>query len=260
MASEAAPHLDATDDGPASPAGERLSRAHEVSAELEAIFGKAVPEGRALAPSPVHAQPARRRRRPRDGDGSQTVSLTSIGAVLAAALVGIAGGSLLGRAQHARPAAAAPAAPSHPASLPIETLPPIQPPQEIDAALSVPQAADEAPAKPVVRARPTRTHVRATHRLRAAHACCSVAEVQAADRSLRAAYADAVRSGVPRGEIVAARNRWSAARRHAPHDPARVVASYHEITDDLNRASRRARTYARAESGRFHPRYAAWWR
>jgi len=167
--------------------------------------------------------------------------------------------TLIGRAQHPRPPAPAPAA-AQPASLPVQTLPPIQPAQEIDVALAVPQVRDEPPAKASARPHAVRPHVRVAHRPSLAPACCSAAQVQAADRELRAAYAEAIRAGVPRGEIVAARNRWSAARGHAPGDPARVVASYHDIADDLNRAARSARTYARADSGRFHPRYAAWWR
>ena len=100
----------------------------------------------------------------------------------------------------------------------------------------------------------------------ATHACCSYAQVDAADRRLRDAYDGAVRAGVPRGEIIAARDRWSAARHRAAHDPLGLVADYGDIADDLDRASRHASSrasagaYAREDSGRFQPRYAAWWR
>jgi hypothetical protein len=68
-----------------------------------------------------------------------------------------------------------------------------------------------------------------------------------------------VRAGVSRSQIVAARDRWSSARRRAAHDPVGLVANYRDITDDLNRAAARAHP-ARVRHARFQPRYAAWWR
>jgi hypothetical protein len=137
----------------------------------------------------------------------------------------------------------------------VQTLPPLQEPQAVDASLVTPPAPTALKPKP----RAVRAHVRTFHPPQASHACCtSYAQVQAADRRLRDAYAVAVRKGVPRSEIVMARNRWSAARRRAAHDPVRLIDDYRDITDDLNRASNR--TYAREDGGRFQPRYAAWWR
>jgi uncharacterized protein len=128
------------------------------------------------------------------------------------------------------------------------------PPQAPDAAVPAPAAPT-----PVKAARPMRTH--ALPKARTARACCSYAQVQAADRRLRTAYAVAVRAGVSRGEIAAARDRWSTTRRRAAHDPVRLVATYRDIADDLNRAATRTRAHpARLRRARFEPRYTAWWR
>jgi hypothetical protein len=321
MASDAAPHLELPpEDGPNSPVADRLTRVREVSSDLEAIFGQPgqLP---VLAPR-AQAQVATRRSGPREA--SRRSNLASVGVVSAAALAGVAIGSLLARVpQFARipapvaidslmarvpeltaapvdigslmarapafarthapaaigslmarvpqfahthaPAASAPQ-PEQPDSTPIPALalPPLQEPQTVDASLVKPPA----PSTHKPKARVVHAHVRTAHRPRPSYDCCSHAQVEAADRRLRDAYALAVRSGVPRGEIVLARDRWSAARHRAAHDPLGLVADYRDIADDLNRASNKAssratasdRTYAREDSGRFQPRYAAWWR
>jgi hypothetical protein len=60
----------------------------------------------------------------------------------------------------------------------------------------------------------------------------------AADRRLRRAYAAAVRAGVSRSILVAARDRWSATRRA---EPSRVVAVYGALAGDLERRAHRRR-------------------
>jgi hypothetical protein len=260
MASDAAPHLDTALRDPEAPAIDRASRARAVSSDLEAIFGRAAP-AEAAAPRASRIRAARR------GSGRevarQRLTLAGIGGVAAAALAGIAAGSLIARTPHSAPphatapAPALPAIAAPPASLPVEMapLPPAQPAQAATAALAAPTPPPQAKARPAVKAR-------AARRPKAASPCCSYAQVQAADRRLRAAYAVAVRAGVSRGEIVAARDRWASTRRRAAHDPIRLVANYRDIADDLNRAAVRARAH-QARSGRhasLQPRYAAWWR
>jgi uncharacterized protein len=139
--------------------------------------------------------------------------------------------------------------------LPIEIVAPPQTPQAADAALAA-APPEIRPMAPVTRARAAVRKPKP-----AARGCCSYAQVQAADRRLRTAYAVAVRAGVSRGEIVAARDRWSSARRRGARDPLRLVANYRDIADDLNRAATRARAHpARLRHARYQPRYAAWWR
>jgi len=322
MASDAAPHLKLPpDDEPASPTAERLVRVREVAADLEAIFGQ--PAHVAVAAPRARAQVASRRSAP--AGTMRWPNLASVGVVSAAALAGVAIGSLLARvpqfahtsapvaidsllarAPEFTPApvdirsllarvprfaptsahirtllarvpqfdrAPAPAEseqqPEPPllASLPMQALPPLQEPQTVDAPRVTPPAPTRlGPATLKPKRRAARAPVRTAHPPRASHACCAYAEVDAADRRLRDAYDEAVRSGVPRGEIMAARDRWSVARRRGVHDPLGLVADYRDIADDLNRASRRASSrvsegaYAREDSGRFQPRYAAWWR
>jgi len=256
MASDAPPHLDAPQNSD-DPAAEPANRARSVSADLEAIFGRAA-SAEAAAPRASRIRGARRgggeTRRPR-------LTLAGVGGVAAAALAGIAAGSLVVRPPHAArtaepPTAAAPALPAiatPPASLPVEMVAPQAAQAEV-----LPAAAAAPPAS-VKAAQPTRAH--AVRKPKAPRGCCSYVQVQAADRSLRAAYAGAVRAGVSRDEIAAARDRWSATRRRSAHDPIRLVANYRDIADDLNRAAARARVHpARERYARFQPRYAAWWR
>jgi hypothetical protein len=257
MASDA--DLDGALRGPDEPAAERSSRAGAVSSDLEAIFGH-------TAPAETAAPRARRIGVARRGGGPEAarprLTLAGVGGVAAAALVGIAAGSLLVRAPHpprtaTAVAASAPPLPAigpAPASLPVEMVPPLQAPQAAATAL----AAATPPAQ-VKAARPIRA--RAVRKPKAVRGCCSYAQVQAADQRLRTAYADAVQAGVSRGEIGAARDRWSTTRRWSAHDPIRLVADYGDIADDLNRAAARARVHpARERYARVQPRYAAWWR
>ncbi|RAK55743.1 hypothetical protein [Phenylobacterium soli] len=262
MASDAAAHLDAPHSDPAE---DRRARARGVSADLEAIFGQ--PE-REDATSQANSAPTGPTRGPLSGlmgrrapavETHRGLSLASVGALAAAALAGVAAGSLIVKPKpHAAAPSAAPALP-RPDALPIEMAPPVQTPQAADASLAAPSPPIPAMAlAPPPAASPRRAAVKRT---RAKGTCCSYAEVKAADRRLRQAYAEAIRAGAPRTTIVSARERWETTRRRAAHDPARLVAGYRSIAADLQRASvhRRERAAPHAIRTRFHPRYPAWW-
>ncbi|MDG2520292.1 hypothetical protein P7B02_01970 [Caulobacter segnis] len=70
---------------------------------------------------------------------------------------------------------------------------------------------------------------------------CSHADVMAADRGLRKAYARASKAGVPRATLVATRERWDDLRREAPDRPERLVSGYLALSGDLARATNIAR-------------------
>jgi hypothetical protein len=236
MASDAVSHLGQPLQDPA------------VSEDLEAIFGRSAPAlsrparpraaGVARAPHGEETHPPRR------------LSAASLGALAAAALAGIAAGSLLVKSPAPTPAKAS----SHPAALPVEMAAPIETPQASDAALAAAAAPPmETRAPPLVRAR--------TVRHKAAAAPHSYAQVVAADRRLRAAYGAAIRAGAPRAVLISDRDRWASLRRRAAHDPVRLVAGYNALARDLDRAAarNRARPVRTAIHGRFRPRFPAWW-
>ena len=76
---------------------------------------------------------------------------------------------------------------------------------------------------------------------------CFHAQVMAADRRLRRAYARAGDAGVSRPAMVSYRNRWAALRRQAIRDPGRVIAGYGAMATELSREARLAeRRYGRA--------------
>ena len=217
MASDAASTLN---DPLAS--AERRERARSVASDLEAIFGE----------REVASRPQRRVARPirgvRDGTaGPKRLSAASMGGIAAAALAGIAAGALLVKGP-ARPDKS----PTHPAALPIELVPAPSTPQASDAALAAPdQPLDVRPAPPPALPRATAPAERSQPR-----GTASRADIMAADRRLRAAYATAIRAGVPRSTLAEHRDRWSSVRRRDAHDPGRLVASYRDIAADLNRA------------------------
>ena len=70
---------------------------------------------------------------------------------------------------------------------------------------------------------------------------CSYDEVMAADRRLRAAYARAARSGVSRAELVAYRRQWDRMRRADSDRPQRLVRGYGSMTSELSQLARDAR-------------------
>lgn len=251
MASDAAPPLGAHPHDPLG-AAERKERARSVSSDLQAIFGEARPA--------ADAKSARRVARPVSGIREDTqprrLSAASLGAIAAAALAGIAAGSLLVQRPHGPPAQ------PHPPALPVEMIAPPATPQASDAALAAPAEpifTRPPPALPTVGAQAS-TEARPTR-------ATSRSEVMTADRRLRAAYAAAIRAGVPRSVLAQDRDRWASARRRNADDPARLVASYRSIAGDLDHAAARGHRGGQHSSqrapgrhSRFHPRFLPWWR
>ena len=236
MASDAVSHLGLPLQDPA------------VSADLEAIFGRPPPASGAAKP-----RAARVARTPGAGEahGLRRLSAGSLGALAAAALAGIAAGSLLVKAPGRMAQSGAPP----PAALPVEMLPPLQSPQAADAALAaVAMAPVETHAAPISAARTVHTGRHAAR----AH---TYAQVVAADRRLRAAYATAIRAGAPRALLLEDRDQWASLRRRAARDPVRLVAGYDAIARDLDHAAARtrARPVRTAARGRLRPSFPAWW-
>lgn len=243
MASDAASDLTFRFKDPLATA-ERTGRARAVQADLETIFGESAP-GSARPPGA-----ARIDRRPREASARRRLSAASLGAVAAAALAGLAAGTLLVRSPKPTPA---PPAKAHPAALPVEIAPPVQTPQAADAAL-----AHAAPPAHLVRAPAARVQpvAKAAPRARVLHS--GHASARAADRRLRAAYAHAIRAGVPRALLAEDHERWTSARRRFANDPARLVAAYDSLARDLDRAASgppRSRRAHRAP--RHHPNVVA---
>jgi hypothetical protein len=228
-----------------SAAADRTDRASAVSSEMEAIFGGPAPR-RERAPAAVNVE-----RSPRAAGGRMRRKLpaASLGAIGAAALAGIAAGTLIVR----RPAT--PTGPRHSAALPVVLVPPLETPQAVDAALAAPtQPAVTTPRpQPVVRLAPRQP----THHF--VQAGSSYADARAADRRLRRAYAQAIRAGVPRALLAEDRDRWASVRRRYADQPSRLVASYDSLARDLDRAAAGPprRTYAANRRGVFR---FPWWR
>ncbi|HEX3700168.1 MAG TPA: hypothetical protein VHV27_05780 [Phenylobacterium sp.] len=224
-------------------AAERSGRARSVSAELETIFGRVAPGAASRARPRVARSPHP------GGTARRRISAASLGALGAAALAGLAAGTLLMR----RPP---PPAKPHPAALPVEMVAPAQTPQAADAALAAPVAAPGEAA--VAQARPASPPPAARH-VRPAR---SYAALKAADHRLRAAYSAAIRAGVPRARLAEDRDRWASVRRRDASDPVRMTATYASLARDLDRAAAEARRPARRAPRRsfFHPRFLPWWR
>ncbi|THD77755.1 MAG: hypothetical protein E7812_13435 [Phenylobacterium sp.] len=199
-----------------SAAAERTGRARSVSADLEAIFGEPAPAAGRL---PGAARVERGPRTAPPGAIRGRLPAASLGAIGAAALIGLAAGALL--VKPPRPPGA-----SHAGALPVEMVAPVQTPQASDAALAAP-VATPAPMRPAP--------PQAASQAPASHG--SFAGPQAADRRLRAAYAHAIRAGVPRALLAEDRDRWASARRRYAHDPARLEAAYNVLARDLDRSA-----------------------
>jgi hypothetical protein len=251
MASETASDLalPAQDE---SPGAARAERARVVSAELEEIFGRPpaeaerpIPHARARTPLEPGVRPRRR------------FSATTLGAVGAAALAGLAAGSLLVKPPPRH------AAKPHPAALSVVMVPPQPLPQAADAALAepAPPPAQLAVAPPLARVGPFPAAPLAhAVRQKARRHATSYADLLTADRRLRAAYAGAIRAGAPRPVILADRDRWASLRRRE-RDPMKLAAAYRNLAHHLDRAAAEAR-HREARNGRrsfFHPRFAPWW-
>jgi len=169
-----------------------------------------------------------------------------LGAMIAVAFVGVAAGAMIPR-WHAKPAPASP-----PSVAPVLAAPAFSPPGLAPARVVTPAAAVEPKVEPArsPKARPDRRAP--SRRASAATPCgadgrCGHADVMAADRRLRRAYAAAVRAGVSNAVLDDYRDRWSSLRRRAPEEPRRVTVGYRRLATELeSEAARPRRTVYRA--------------
>jgi hypothetical protein len=184
-----------------------------------------------------------------------------MGAVLAAGLLGLAAGSLLGRAPHrVGPQPTAPASAALPV-LGVETAllrPAIDPPAPPPA----PPAAKAPPrAERVKLNRPGRSPSAAARSRRgcSTSAGCLRAEMASADRELRQAYGNAVRGGVSRSLLEDYRDDWNDLRDLASSNPKRMVDEYRSLARDLEKrtAKRQIARVSERRSGRLVNRYAS---
>ena len=160
-----------------------------------------------------------------------------LGVLLAVACLGVSAGALLAHLPGRSPPPPRPplALPQPEAFAPALALRPAIPaaPPAVHAALT-----QASPARrPVVQTPASRAH--AAPQVCGAHGRCGRADVMAADRRLRSAYAAAVRAGVARPVLASYRTRWARLRPRAPTDPARVVVGYRGMASDLERLARR---------------------
>lgn len=202
-----------------------LSRA--VAADMTDIFAGLRPVNPAAGESVV------RRVSPRRGSRFKPAT---VGALLAAGLVGVSAGAMLERddpaVRQAAPVATA-AIPPAPTKAP-EPVPASQP------APSAPivQASAPEPAPKVEKAVATRPKPK-PKKAKARPTRASRAEVLAADRRLRRAYDRAIRAGVPRPVLVDYRNRWNRLRRTTWNEPAQLVRGYDRLERGLSQEAAR---------------------
>lgn len=235
-----------------SPTAARSVDARAVAQDLEAIFG--------VAPHDARPAPAAPRQRRAPEEAPRGSRLASAGAFATAAFLGIAAAGFLMTRGSERPAASPPrpplrvevasAAPAAPAPGPIDPLPSV--------AATQAEAATPAP----MQARPERALTRSPRAApHAGPAPDAYAQITAADRRLREAYAAAIRAGTPRRALVSYRDRWEAMRRARAHDPRRLAAGYGALAAEIERAAWRARRDNQDLAARtsWRPRYAPWW-
>jgi hypothetical protein len=239
--------------------------ARAVAEDLEAIFPQDAPRPaagrRRLKLEAGRERDAARRRRGLERRAA------SLGALVAAACLGLSAGALVARTGaplRSAPPSVSPGVPitvaqaSLPSPGPLPEAPAVPPPSPAVAPLEAAQpadpsaaAADAAPAAPR-HGKPART---ARHHGRSA--------VLAADARLRRAYASAERAGVAYAVLADYRDEWSRLRRRAPRQPVLVAARYRQMAGELNHMAARERT-ARAEPlgpwRRFRTQLAALWR
>ena len=191
------------------------------------------------------------------------LSIATVGAVVAAGLVGLSLGQVFGRGgpQAKALAALAPSAASTEAPLAQAAAAPVAAaaqPQDLAVRGASKAAADvrrvhvlhrRAVRKPALVA----AHVGACGGLRGeARAWCSHRAVMAADDRLRRAYDRAIGAGVARPVLASYRARWANLRDRASASPGEVVAGYSAMANDLSRI---AATRRRAGGRMAH----AWW-
>jgi len=214
----------------------RMALAREVASDLGGIFAEAP----AAAHGPAKARPVAIERRA--GAAVGRLSLAGVGAMAAAAFVGLAAGSALVSAHPGLgPSRAAPTSPPAAVAVP-----------HYDDSVEVASARARAdaratPSAPAARPEPARPVRRGAEPVRLARAdgCqrarCSRAEVMAADRRLRVAYSRAIRAGVPRPVLVSYRDRWARLRWQAADRPQRLVDGYLQLSSGLSREAARSR-------------------
>jgi hypothetical protein len=169
----------------------------------------------------------------------------TLGAIAAAALLGVAAGAMIGHEpapmrQDPQPVVQASAA-ATPAPSPAGRSPATQPPMQAAAA----GAETPAPARlhrVVARHPPTRHppgHNRRAARAHQVTTCraphCHAPSVTVADeRLLRRAYDSAADAGVSQNVLADYHAQWVQLRRQAPDEPGQVAARYHQLTGELD--------------------------
>ena len=193
-----------------------------VSADLAAIFAEPPTGVAGPGASKVRAVVGRRGR----------LSFATLGSIAAAALVGLTGGALLSRPKADAPRPSTPATPAPTLPVQVADGPTVTLPTAHEGPIPVLDNAPLMP-KPALHKAGLRRNKANVHR----HGVRP--DLMAADRRLRAAYSHAVRAGVPRHILAAYRNRWEDLRQDATWRPQRVAAGYGEMTEDLERMSKR---------------------
>lgn len=158
----------------------------------------------------------------------------TLGAIAAAALLGVAAGALIGHQpapsrRGPQPAVQTAAVASTPRPAASSAQPPVQ------------AAKAEAPARirlHKVVARPPEAQRQRTAKAHSVVAChvshCRASSVMAADERLRRAYDWAVDAGVSPNVLTDYHDQWEQLRHQAPNEPAAVAARYDQLAGELN--------------------------
>lgn len=194
-----------------------------VAHDLDHIFRAAPPA--AAVPAAPKARILGGRSLPRK---AARASLASLGALIAAGLVGLSIGAVITRP----PGPPTPPTTQAPAPAPVQTAPVIVAQAPVPAPEPAPAKAEPAPPAKAAPPRRARSGGR------------SYADMLAADRRLRRAYERAIRAGVPRATLASYRSRWASLRRRSSDEPARLIAGYASLASDLNRLADRRRSRA----------------
>lgn len=217
-----------------------------VSDDLSAIFPAIPPSGGEPSEAPGPAAQA-----PPSGAGR---AWPTLGLILATGLVGVAFGALLappllsGRSDALEPRAVASPVVAAVVAAPAPVTPAVlEAPRPVALPLAVaPKAfAKAAPVRRPAASAPSiiARCARVDHRDSPA---CAHGVMMAQDHSLRRAYAQAVRAGVPRDTLAESTRRWASLRRQAINRPASAAAGYAALSRELSRqASPRARGHGR---------------
>lgn len=158
----------------------------------------------------------------------------TLGAIVAAALLGVAAGALIGHPRApSRRGSPPPVQTAAVASTPRPAASPAQPP--------VQAAKAKAPARVRLRkvvARPSEAQRQRIAKAHSAAVChgphCRASSVMAADERLRRAYDWAVDAGVSPNVLTDYHDQWEQLRRQAPSEPAAVAARYDQLAGELN--------------------------